>query len=101
MAETKLPMYKDKPLVRSGNTLYYGDPSEPCVAMLQIVSSKPGREGKMIADKVLVQLLSTNETLRPQDRILKRAEKPGLYEALAIASIWLDRTLPGGPESAN
>ena len=27
--------YKGKPLVRSGNTLYYGNPAESCVAMLK------------------------------------------------------------------
>lgn len=93
MPENKLPMYKDKPLVRSGNTIYYGFPYEPYVAMLQIMSSKPDGKGHQIADKVLVQILSTDEELRPRERILKRTEKPGLYEALNIASIWLDRTL--------
>ena len=65
--------YKGKPLVRSGNTLYYGNPAESCVAMLKI--------------------LSTNETLPPKDRMIKKTEKNGLYEALNIASIWLERSL--------
>ena len=47
MAEAKdkraaLPLYKGKPLVRSGRTVYYGDPSEDYVAMLQILSVKEG-----------------------------------------------------------
>ena len=29
-------MYKGKPLTRSENTLYYGDPSEKYILMLQI-----------------------------------------------------------------
>ncbi len=99
MAEAKdkraaLPLYKGKPLVRSGRTVYYGDPSEDYVAMLQILSVKEGTgDGPAISDRVLVQLLSTNEELSPKDRIIKKAEKKGLYEALNIASIWLDRSV--------
>ena len=29
--------------------------------------------------------------INPKDRIVKRAEREGLYPALQIASIWLDR----------
>ena len=79
--------YKGKPLVRSGNTLYYGNPAESCVAMLKILSTKDD------ADRVLVQILSTDETLPPKDRMIKKTEKNGLYEALNIASIWLERSL--------
>ena len=56
--------YKGKPLVRSGNTLYYGNPAESCVAMLKILSTKDDAE--KTADRVLVQILSTDETLPPQ-----------------------------------
>lgn len=55
--------YKGKPLVRSGNTLYYGNPAESCVAMLKILSTKDDAE--KTADRVLVQILSTDETLPP------------------------------------
>ena len=83
--------YKGKPLVRSGNTLYYGNPAESCVAMLKILSTKDDAE--KTADRVLVQILSTDETLPPKDRMIKKTEKNGLYEALNIASIWLARYL--------
>ena len=90
-AETILT-YKGKPLVRSGNMLYYGDMSEKCVVVLQILSSKT--VGDMtVADKVQVQLLSTDPEVRMKDRILKKSEKVGLYNAMDIGSIWLERTL--------
>ena len=78
-------------LLRSGNTLYYGNPAESCVAMLKILSTKDDAE--KTADRVLVQILSTDETLPPKDRMIKKTEKNGLYEALNIASIWLERSL--------
>jgi hypothetical protein len=84
--------YKGKPLVRSGNMLYYGDMSEKCVVVLQILSNKT--VGDMtVADKVQVQLLSTDPEVRMKDRILKKSEKNGLYNAMDIGSIWLERTL--------
>ena len=33
-------MYKDKPLVRKGNTIYYGNMSDKYVIMFQILSTK-------------------------------------------------------------
>ena len=52
-------MYKGKPLVRSGNTLYYGNMADKCVVMLQILSTKTVKD-MTVADKVQVQLMSTD-----------------------------------------
>ena len=84
--------YKGKPLVRSGNTIYYGDLAEKCVIMMQVLSTKTVN-GKEIADRVSVQLLSTDEDLRMKDRILKKSEKNGLYSALDVGAVWLERSL--------
>ena len=88
----KFLLYKDKPLVRSENILYYGNMSEKCVVMLQILSTKDVGDMK-IADKVQVQLMSTDPDLRMKDRIMKKAERKGLYNAMDIGAIWLQRTL--------
>ena len=42
-----------------------------------------------------MQILSTDESLPPMKRIIKKAEKKGIYQALNIASIWLDQCVPG------
>lgn len=91
MAMENMLEYKGKPLVRSGNTIYYGNPAEEFVAMLQILTTKS--DELKSADRVLVQILSTNDQLPPKERIIKKTEKAGLYEALNIASIWLERSL--------
>ena len=88
----KYLMYKGKPLVRCGNTLYYGHMSDKCVVMMQILSTKE-EHGLTVADRIQVQLLSTDPELRMRDRILKKSEKVGLYNAMDIGSIWLERTL--------
>ena len=82
--------YRGRPLVRSGDTLYYGSMGDKCVAHLQIKSHKKEQDMDM-ASKVVVQLILTDETLPLKDRILKKAERDSLYEALSIASIWVER----------
>lgn len=87
---TKVLTYKGRPLVRSGPILYLGSTADEYVAMLTILSTKEV-DGLQVADKVSVQILSTDTTLRPKERVAKKADKDGLYPALNIASIWLDR----------
>jgi hypothetical protein len=84
--------YKGRPLVRSGNVMYYGNMSDKCVVMFQILSTKTVKD-MTVADKVQVQLMSTNPDLRMKDRILKKSEKNGLYNAMDIGTIWLERAL--------
>lgn len=85
-------MYKNRPLVRSGNELYYGSPKDAYVVYMQIVSTKQ-ELGAKVADKVQVCLLSNDPSLSPRARIVKSSEKNGLYAALDIGSIWLERAL--------
>ncbi len=91
-AKQEFLTYKGRPLVRSGNILYYGDMSEKCVVMLQVLTTKE-ENGLQMADKIQVQLLSTDPELRMKDRILKKSEKTGLYNAMDIGAIWLEREL--------
>ena len=92
MAENIL-MYKGKPLVKSGNTIYYGYMDEPYVAILQIKSTRE-INGEEVADKVTVHLFRTDPAItRLKDKIVKNAERKGLYSALEIGCIWLEREL--------
>ena len=66
-------MYKGRPLVRSGNTLSYGDMAEKCVIVLQVLTTKTVGE-LTVADKVQVQLMLTDPEVRMKDRILKKSD---------------------------
>lgn len=88
----KFLTYKGKPLVRCGNALYYGNMSDKYVVFLQIMTTKMVNDTE-IADRVLIQLLSTDTDLRPRERVIKKSEKQGLYNAMDIGSIWLERSL--------
>ena len=88
----KMLTYKGKPLVRNGNTIYYGDMSGEYVAMLQIQEEADFADMKL-PQRVLVQILSTDSDLRPKERIKKKTEKNNLSDAVKIAAIWLERIL--------
>lgn len=84
--------YKGKPLVRKGNELYYGDMSEPYVVMMTVLGSEKKNDIET-ATKVSVQLIATDPNVGPAERIVKKSEKDGLYSAMDIGSIWLERQL--------
>lgn len=90
--EEKFLTYKGRPLVRSGRTLYYGNMADPYVIMMQINSTKKSGDMDM-SGRVVIQLLNTDPDVRPRDRIVKKSEKQGLYRAMEIASIWLDKSM--------
>ena len=84
--------YKEKPLVRKGNEIYYGDMSEAYVIKLTILSSK--KEGETeVPDKVYVQLLKSDIQLADKDRIVKDTTKTTMFEALDVGFVWLERAL--------
>lgn len=94
MAEEKKEflIYKNRPLVRSKNILYYGDMRDPYVVMLQIMETKQtGNEET--AGRIVLQMMSTNPKADPSDMVLKRSERVGLYNSLDLAAAWLDRQL--------
>jgi hypothetical protein len=90
--ENKFLQYRGKPLVRCGNTIYYGNMNDPFVIMLQITGTKKAQDID-VPDRVLIQLLNTDPDCRPRDRIVKKSEKKGLYNAMDISTVWLERAL--------
>ena len=82
--------YKGYPLVRNGKTIYFGNSYDPFIIMMQIATTREVN-GREIADKILVQLLNTDPDVRPRERIVKKSEKKGMYAAMDIAVIWLQR----------
>ena len=72
MAKTEFLTYKGKPLVRKGEEIYYGNMSDDYVIMLRVISSK--KVGDMdVAEKVLVQLMSTDNDIPATKRIDRKS----------------------------
>ena len=82
MAEQNVPqlvkgeylMYKDKPLVREGNTICYGDKTEKCILILEIMKYKEV-DGHKVPDSILIQVNTYAETLGLPQLVLQGGNK--------------------------
>ncbi len=86
-------MYKDKPLMRSGNKIYYGNPNDRYIILFTVTSSHKV-EDMDVADKVTIELMTNSG--REKEKVYKKAVRPGLFEALDIAEFWLRDALANG-----
>ncbi|HIR85508.1 MAG TPA: hypothetical protein IAC00_00020 [Candidatus Limivicinus faecipullorum] len=84
--------YKGHPFQRKDNIIYYGSFADKYIIMLQILETKKVKDLD-VATKVSVQLQLTDASIKSRDRIVKKAEKDGLYSAMDVAVVWLDRAL--------
>lgn len=90
--EPQFPTYKGKPLVRCGDVIYYGSMTDRYVVRLEIKSKKKVKDMD-VADRVSIQLMLTDQTVRNRKQIVKTSEKSGLYLAMDLADVWLNRAL--------
>lgn len=95
MAEEKnILTYKGHPLMRKDNLIYYGSMADTHIVMLQVLETKTVN-GMEIATRVSVQLQLTDPSVKSRDRVIKKGEKAGLYNALDFGCVWLERALAG------
>ena len=92
--ENAVLMYKGHPLMRKDNMIYYGSMADSHIVMLQILESKKVGDND-VASKVSIQLQLTDPSARSRDRVVKKSEKDGLYPALDLGNVWLERALAG------
>ena len=95
MSEEKSVLtYKGHPLMRKDNMIYYGSMADSHIVMLQVLETK--KQGDIdVATRVSVQLQLTDPAVKSRDRVVKKSEKAGLYIALDVGSVWLERALAG------
>lgn len=84
--------YKGKPLVRCGKTIYYGSMTDPYVICLNVLDEK-NLEDLKLSGRVVIQLINTDPDVSPKDKIVKKSEKSGLFNALDLGAVWLERAL--------
>ena len=97
MAEAKKGeglVYKNHPLRRVDNLIYYGSMADKYIVLLQILETKKEKDMD-VATRVSVQLQLTDPDLKSRDRVVKRSEKDNLYAAMDVGCIWLERALSG------
>ena len=90
LVEGKYLVYKDRPLVREGNTICYGDKAEKCFLLLEIMSYKTDEvSGEQLPDKILIQIIDSNDP----NKIIKQGDKSGLHDAFTLGVVWLEMEL--------
>ena len=94
MAENKGLTFKGRPLMRKDNIIYYGSMADSHIIMIQILDYKTVGDTE-VANKVSIQLQVTDPNVKGRAQIVKRAEKTGLYTALDLGAVWLERALAG------
>lgn len=75
-------IYKNRPLVKRGNTVVYGDISDDYYVRMEILDTESYQDLEL-ATSVVVTLMSGNQ-------VVKKAEREGLYRALDIGAYWLE-----------
>ena len=94
MAENKGLTFKGRPLMRKDNIIYYGSMADSHIVQLQIIDYKKVGDTD-VANKVSIQLQLTDPNVKGRAQIVKKTEKVGLYTALDVAAVWLERALAG------
>lgn len=80
--------YKGKPLVREGDTICYGDMNDKYVLVLEIMSYKEV-DGQSVPDDIFIQVINPKNS----GDIRNQGSKKGLYDAMGIGLVWLERAL--------
>ena len=94
MAENKTLTFKGRPLMRKDNMIYYGSMADSQIIMIQILDYKTVGDTE-VANKVSIQLQVTDPNVKGRAQIVKKTEKTGLYTALDLGAVWLERALAG------
>ena len=93
MAETReqvkgdILYYKNRPLVREKDTICYGDFTERCVLIFEIMSYTE-KEGVKVPGKIFIQSIDSES-----GKILKQADKEGMFEAFNYVIFWYEKFL--------
>ena len=79
--------YKDKPIYRKGNVIYYGDLSERLILVMEIVDSEE-KNGIKITKKVKFHIQDNTGELGKGVNY-RSGERDNLYKAFDIGAWWL------------
>jgi hypothetical protein len=82
--------YKGRSLVRSGDRVFYGNVSEDYITEI-ILKDNVKVKGIKVGRRSTVNLVRSLAAARGSIRPVKTCERSGLFEAIDIADVWLER----------
>ena len=78
-------IYNSRPLVKRGNEIIYGDINDKYYIHIRILDTEKHQDLEL-ATEVVVSLMEGT-------KIIKKAEREGVYRALDIGAFWLEDAL--------
>lgn len=84
-SEKKQLTYKGKLLSRKDNIIYYGNPEDDYLIMMNVTGTDDVN-GFPVTSKVTVSLQTNTGG---KEKVIKKVEREGMYKALDIAEYWL------------
>lgn len=90
--KSKLLIYKDKPLVRQGDYIFYGNPEDKYIVSFVLSDFK--KVGNIdVAGKVVISLQQNDSYMNIKNKPIKKAQRDNLWSALDIGVFWLEDAL--------
>lgn len=93
MSENTL-IYKDNPITRCGNMIYYGNFTDKYISIIEIQDEKEVN-GVSVPTKLSIKLNKNYGELKFKP--IKKAERDSLYVALDLAEYWLKDAMEMDP----
>ncbi len=82
--------YKGRPLVRSGNEMYYGSMSDKYIIFIKELATKKVNDVD-VGTRFEIQLLFTDPDIKGRGKIAKSIERVTFSDAMELAEAWLNR----------
>ena len=76
--------YNSRPLIKEGDTIWYGDKNAPCILIMEIMSYRGSNP-----DNIILQVVSS----KSHAKIFRQGTCVGLQKALELGSAWLEYEL--------
>ncbi len=92
ITEREMLVYREKPLLREGNTLYFGDFKDNFIVRFTILETEKVNDLDM-AKKVVIELLEKSGDSIATAKLVKKAERTSMWAALDIGIYWLEDML--------
>ena len=82
--------YKGRPLVRSGNEMYYGNMIDKYIIFIRELETKKVNNVE-VGSKFEIQLRFTDPDIKGKGKIVKSIERASFADSLELAEAWLNR----------
>lgn len=89
--KNKMLTYKNKPVIRKGNEIYYGNLEDKYILALKIIETKK-EYGMDIAVRIQMELQDNGGELGT-GKVYRKSERNDLYHAFDIGGFWLEDAL--------